>query len=78
VLNALYEHLLTQDVLVQVSSLLVRVHQAQLVGTSTSRLVLLTLQKHLRPRLQELKDTIGTNMAALKTLQRAAEDRSRF
>jgi len=62
----------------QVATLLVRVHQAQLTGTLAARSPLLALQQLLRARLQELKDQVGINTAAIKQLQRSAAERSQF
>jgi hypothetical protein len=59
-----------------VATLLLRLHQRQLAGTPGARPVMLRLRAQLRPRLQELKDVMGCNLAATTHLRRVlAEQR---
>lgn len=58
------------------ATLLLRIHHSQLVATPGARHVLVRLHKRLRPALQNLKDTMGLNLAALKYIQRAQRDNS--
>jgi hypothetical protein len=59
-----------------VATLLTRLHQRQLAGTPGARAVLLRLRAVLRPRLQQLKDIMGANLAATAHLRRVlAEQR---
>jgi U3 small nucleolar RNA-associated protein 12 len=59
-----------------VATLLLRLHQRQLAGTGGARGVMLRLRSQLRPRLQELKDVMGFNLAATGALKRVlAEQR---
>ena len=53
-----------------VAVFLLRLHQAQLAGTPGARATLLRLRGTLRPRLQGLKETMGSNLAAVEILQR--------
>ena len=56
------------------AALLLRLHHAQLVATPSARGTLVALQKRLRAAAQQLKDTLGFNVAALKHLRRAADE----
>ena len=59
----------------RVSTLLVRLHHPQLVGTPSARPTLIQLQTLLRQRVQGLKDTMGFNLAALQHLKRSVKER---
>lgn len=50
--------------------LLLRLHQSQLVATTSARPTLLTVQNELRPRVQGLKSALGFNLAGLGHVQR--------
>lgn len=63
------------ELVARVSSLLVRLHHAQLVATAGARPALLAVQRSLRPAVQRLKDTMGFNVAALQHLQRLSRQR---
>ena len=56
------------ELLCRVSTLLLRLHMAQLVGTPAARGVLVALQGLLRGRVQGLKDVMGFNLAAMEHL----------
>jgi U3 small nucleolar RNA-associated protein 12 len=57
------------ELCVKVTLLLLRIHQTQMVSTRTHFEVLMALRKHARVRLEALKDTVGTNLAALRYLK---------
>lgn len=59
----------------RVSTLLVRLHNPQLIATPAARPTLIQLQKVLRRSVQGLKDTMGFNLAALQHLKRCAKER---
>lgn len=63
------------ELLCRVSTLLLRLHMAQLVGTPAARGVLVALQGLLRGRVQGLKDVMGFNLAAMDHLQRRLAER---
>jgi U3 small nucleolar RNA-associated protein 12 len=52
-----------------------RVHMPQLMSTPSARPLLLQLQTLLRQRVQEHKDLLGLNMAAMGHLQRSLRER---
>lgn len=59
----------------RVSTLLVRLHNPQLIATPAARPTLVQLQTLLRGSVQGLKDTMGFNLAALQHLKRSVKDR---
>lgn len=58
----------------QVTTMLLRLHQRQLAGTPRAREVLHALRARVRPRLQQLKDTIGFNMAGCGVIRRMIDE----
>lgn len=58
------------------ATLLLRLHMQQLMGTPSARPLLIELQALLHQRVQELKDMMGFNLAALSHLQRQLRERS--
>lgn len=50
--------------------LLLRLHQSQLVATTSARPTLLAVQEELRPKVQGLRSALGFNLAALGHVQR--------
>jgi len=64
------------ELLCRISTLLLRVHMQQLIGTPTARPVLIKLKELLRSRVQYMKDVVGFNVAAMTHLQRAVKMRS--
>lgn len=54
----------------RVATLLLGLHYPQLSSSRTSRQALLSLHEHLRPRLKQLRDSIGFNVAAMGALKR--------
>lgn len=58
----------------QVATMIVRLHQRQLAGTARSREALHALRGKIRPRLQQLKDTMGFNLAGCGVLRRMIDD----
>ena len=64
------------ELLCRISTLLLRVHMQQLIGTPTARPVLIKLKELLRSRVQYMKDMVGFNVAAMTHLQRAVKMRS--
>lgn len=63
------------ELLCRVSTLLLRLHMQQLMGTPSVRPLLIELQALLRQRVQELKDLMGYNLAAITHLQRSVRER---
>lgn len=63
------------ELLCRVSTLLLRLHMQQLMGTPSVRPLLIELQELLRQRVQELKDLMGYNLAAISHLQRSLRER---
>lgn len=57
------------ELCIKCALLLIRIHQNQLISTQSLIEPLSILRKHARLRLTHYKDTIGTNMAALRYLQ---------
>ncbi len=57
------------------ATLLLRLHMQQLMGTPAARPLLLDLQQLLHARVQELKDVMGFNLAAMNHLQRGLRER---
>lgn len=53
----------------RVATLLLRLHQQQLVATPAARPTLLALHSALHARVRGLKDVLGFNIAALEHLQ---------
>jgi U3 small nucleolar RNA-associated protein 12 len=53
----------------RVATLLLRLHQPQLSTSQQARPVLLDLSKHLRPTLIRLRDSIGENVAAMRSVK---------
>lgn len=64
------------ELLCRISTLLLRVHMQQLIGTPTARPVLIKLKELLRSRVQYMKDMVGFNVAAMTHLQRVVKMRS--
>lgn len=64
------------ELLCRLATLLLRVHMLQLMGTPSARPLLLQLQSLLRRRVQDHKDLLGLNMAAMAHLQRSLRERS--
>ena len=60
----------------RVATLLLRLHQPQIVGTPAARPALVQLHAALHDRVRGLKDVLGFNIAALDHLQRALRERS--
>ena len=58
----------------RVAVLLVRLHHARLAATPSARALLLSLQSALRGGAQQLKGTLGFNLAALSFLQRHIQE----
>ena len=54
---------------VRVATLLLRLHQQQLVATPAARPTLVSLHRALHGRVRSLKDVLGFNIAALEHLQ---------
>ncbi|KAL4429403.1 hypothetical protein ABPG77_005177 [Micractinium sp. CCAP 211/92] len=63
------------ELLCRVATLLLRLHMQQLMGTPAARPLLLDLQQLLHARVQELKDVMGFNLAAMNHLQRGLRER---
>lgn len=63
------------ELLCRVATLLLRLHMQQLMGTPGARPLLLDLQQLLHQRVQELKDVMGFNLAAMAHLQRSLRER---
>lgn len=59
-----------------VATMLVRLHQRQLTGTARAREALHALRGEIRPRLQELKDTMGFNLAGCGVLRRMLDEQA--
>ena len=59
----------------RVSTLLVRLHNPQLIATPAARPTLVQLQTLLTGSVQGLKDTMGFNLAALHHLKRSMKER---
>lgn len=64
------------ELLCRVATLLLRLHMQQLMGTPSARPTLIELQALLHQRVQELKDLMGFNLAALNHLQRELRERA--
>eukprot|EP00882_Tetradesmus_deserticola_P029909 GHRQ01033543.1.p2 GENE.GHRQ01033543.1~~GHRQ01033543.1.p2 ORF type:complete len:149 (+),score=67.22 GHRQ01033543.1:491-937(+) len=58
----------------RVATLLLRLHHSQLTATPSARQTLVDLHKRLRAAVQGLRDTMGFNIAALKYMQRLAQE----
>lgn len=63
------------ELLCRVATLLLRLHMQQLMGTPSARPLLIELQQLLHQRVQELKDVMGYNLAAMAHLQRGLRER---
>ena len=63
------------ELLCRVATLLLRLHMQQLMGTPAARPLLIDLQGLLRQRVQEHKDLMGYNLAAIQHLQRSLRER---
>ena len=63
------------ELLCRVSTLLLRLHMQQLMGTPSVRALLVELQQLLRQRVQEMKDVMGVNLAAMTRLRRGVRER---
>ena len=63
------------ELLCRVATLLLRLHMQQLMGTPSARPLLIQLQQLLHQRVQELKDVMGFNLAAMAHLQRGLRER---
>ena len=63
------------ELLCRVATLLQRLHMQQLVGTPSAKPLLIELQQLLRQRVQEAKDMMGYNLAAMEHLQRSLRER---
>eukprot|EP00898_Chlorokybus_atmophyticus_P008490 jgi/Chlat1/8642/Chrsp87S00661 len=64
------------ELVCRVSSLLLRLHHAQLSTTPAARQALSDLHASLRPAVAKLKDTLGFNLAAINHMQRLLAARS--
>lgn len=53
----------------RVATHLLRLHQPQLSASASAKPVLLQLHEHLRPALKQLRDTVGTNIAAMRAMK---------
>eukprot|EP00891_Asterochloris_glomerata_P007696 jgi/Astpho2/7696/e_gw1.00115.7.1_t len=60
----------------RVCTLLMRLHHQQLMATPQARPLMIKLQKRLREGIQDVKDVMGFNLAALQHLRRAAQEQS--
>jgi U3 small nucleolar RNA-associated protein 12 len=68
--------LLTQvELCCRVASLLVRLHNAQLMATPSARPALTQLAGLLRRRTRELRDVLGVNLAGLGHLSDSLKER---
>lgn len=63
------EHSSNVELLCRIATLLLRLHMQQLMSTPAAKPALVKLQHILRTRVQDLKDVMGYNLAALNYLQ---------
>jgi U3 small nucleolar RNA-associated protein 12 len=59
----------------KIAVFLVKAHQAQIISNRTMMTPLRELQTLVRSRTTEIRDTIGFNMAAMKSIARLANER---